>query len=167
MELVGQRSIVHAFFMCRPTSLRLARAERSRLVGIVAVPPQFRLTPLARQQAIIWCGRSFQLTGMPVLITNCSNNYGPYQHPEKLIPLMNHPRRWRESRCRSMATALTFATGSTSRTIAVALTERDRTGASIGDTLQYRRRQRTEQPRPVGLICDSAGPRRFRRTVKA
>ena len=25
--------------------------------------------------------------GMPVIITNCSNNYGPYQFPEKLIPL--------------------------------------------------------------------------------
>ena len=25
--------------------------------------------------------------GMPVLTTNCSNNYGPYQFPEKLIPL--------------------------------------------------------------------------------
>jgi dTDP-glucose 4,6-dehydratase len=27
---------------------------------------------------------------LPVLITNCSNNYGPYQFPEKLIPLMIH-----------------------------------------------------------------------------
>ncbi len=26
--------------------------------------------------------------GLPVLTTNCSNNYGPYQFPEKLIPLM-------------------------------------------------------------------------------
>ena len=26
--------------------------------------------------------------GMPTLITNCSNNYGPYHFPEKLIPLM-------------------------------------------------------------------------------
>jgi len=26
--------------------------------------------------------------GLPVLLTNCSNNYGPYQYPEKLIPLM-------------------------------------------------------------------------------
>lgn len=26
--------------------------------------------------------------GLPTLITNCSNNYGPYQFPEKLIPLM-------------------------------------------------------------------------------
>src|SRR4030042_1041617 len=26
--------------------------------------------------------------GMPVCITRCSNNYGPYQFPEKFIPLM-------------------------------------------------------------------------------
>jgi dTDP-glucose 4,6-dehydratase len=33
--------------------------------------------------------RAFVATyGLPALITNCSNNYGPYQHPEKLIPLM-------------------------------------------------------------------------------
>ena len=32
--------------------------------------------------------RSFHDTyGMPVIVTNCSNNYGPYQFPEKLIPL--------------------------------------------------------------------------------
>jgi dTDP-glucose 4,6-dehydratase len=30
-------------------------------------------------------GRTYEL---PILITNCSNNYGPYQFPEKLIPLM-------------------------------------------------------------------------------
>jgi dTDP-glucose 4,6-dehydratase len=33
--------------------------------------------------------RAFAHTyGLPVLITNCSNNYGPYQFPEKLIPLV-------------------------------------------------------------------------------
>jgi dTDP-glucose 4,6-dehydratase len=33
--------------------------------------------------------RSFQHTyGLPTLTTNCSNNYGPYHFPEKLIPLM-------------------------------------------------------------------------------
>ncbi len=26
--------------------------------------------------------------GLPVLVTNCSNNFGPYQFPEKLVPLM-------------------------------------------------------------------------------
>ncbi len=29
-----------------------------------------------------------QTYGFPALITNCSNNYGPFQYPEKLIPLM-------------------------------------------------------------------------------
>ena len=33
--------------------------------------------------------RAFHDTyGMPVIVTNCSNNYGPYQFPEKLIPLL-------------------------------------------------------------------------------
>ncbi|QFU01734.1 dTDP-glucose 4,6-dehydratase 2 [Halomonas sp. THAF5a] len=33
--------------------------------------------------------RAWQRTfGLPTLITNCSNNYGPYQFPEKLVPLM-------------------------------------------------------------------------------
>jgi len=31
-----------------------------------------------------------QTYGLPVLTTNCSNNYGPYQFPEKLIPLCLH-----------------------------------------------------------------------------
>lgn len=30
----------------------------------------------------------FHTYGLPVVVTNCSNNYGPYQFPEKLIPLM-------------------------------------------------------------------------------
>ncbi|MGI1677479.1 MAG: dTDP-glucose 4,6-dehydratase [Cellvibrionaceae bacterium] len=30
----------------------------------------------------------FRTYGLPILVTNCSNNYGPYQFPEKLIPLM-------------------------------------------------------------------------------
>ena len=30
----------------------------------------------------------FHTYGLPILITNCSNNYGPYQFPEKLIPLI-------------------------------------------------------------------------------
>lgn len=30
----------------------------------------------------------FHTYGMPTMITNCSNNYGPYHFPEKLIPLM-------------------------------------------------------------------------------
>jgi mannose-1-phosphate guanylyltransferase len=42
--------------------------------------------------------------GLPVLTTNCSNNYGPYHFPEKLIPLMI-VNALAASRCRSTATA--------------------------------------------------------------
>ena len=41
--------------------------------------------------------RSFHDTyGMPVVVTNCSNNYGPYQFPEKLIPLFINNIRLRK-----------------------------------------------------------------------
>jgi len=52
-------------------------------------------TPLApnspysssKASADMFCRAYFHTYGMPVVITRCSNNYGPYQHPEKLIPL--------------------------------------------------------------------------------
>lgn len=34
------------------------------------------------------CRSYFHTYGLPVISTNCSNNYGPYQFPEKLIPLV-------------------------------------------------------------------------------
>lgn len=34
--------------------------------------------------AIAW----YRTYGLPVIVSNCSNNYGPYQFPEKLVPLM-------------------------------------------------------------------------------
>src|SRR6204780_94650 len=43
----------------------------------------------ARKAASDHLGRAYHQTyGLPTLTTNCSNNYGPYQFPEKLIPLM-------------------------------------------------------------------------------
>ncbi|MCS2336809.1 dTDP-glucose 4,6-dehydratase [Bacteroides sp. BFG-606] len=42
--------------------------------------------------------RAFHDTyGMPTIVTNCSNNYGPYQFPEKLIPLFINNIRLRKS----------------------------------------------------------------------
>ena len=52
--------------------------------------------------------------GLPALITNCSNNYGPYHFPEKLIPLVLL-KPWRTGRCRFMAMAGRCAIGFTSR----------------------------------------------------
>lgn len=42
--------------------------------------------------------RAFHDTyGLPVIVTNCSNNYGPYQFPEKLIPLFINNIRHRKT----------------------------------------------------------------------
>jgi dTDP-glucose 4,6-dehydratase len=53
-------------------------------------------TPLApnspyaasKASADLLCRAFHRTFGFPVMITRCSNNYGPYQFPEKLIPLM-------------------------------------------------------------------------------
>lgn len=53
-------------------------------------------TPLApnspysacKASADLLCRAYFHTHGLPVAITRCSNNYGPYQFPEKLIPLL-------------------------------------------------------------------------------
>lgn len=44
----------------------------------------------SKASADLFVGAYGDTFGMPVLITRCSNNYGPYQFPEKLIPLMIH-----------------------------------------------------------------------------
>jgi dTDP-glucose 4,6-dehydratase len=60
------------------------------------VPPFSEVSPYApsspyaaSKAAADHLARAYHHTyGLPVLITNCSNNYGPYQFPEKLIPLV-------------------------------------------------------------------------------
>lgn len=42
----------------------------------------------SKAAADLLCNSYFHTHNFPVLITRCSNNYGPYQFPEKLIPLM-------------------------------------------------------------------------------
>ncbi|MBK7045721.1 MAG: dTDP-glucose 4,6-dehydratase [bacterium] len=42
----------------------------------------------SKAAADLLCRAFFKTFGFPVVVTRCSNNYGPYQFPEKLIPLM-------------------------------------------------------------------------------
>ena len=56
--------------------------------------------------------------GLPVTITNCANNYGPYQFPEKLIPLFSTLGPRRRAAARSMRAPRTVGSGSTSTTTA-------------------------------------------------
>jgi len=43
--------------------------------------------PASKAASDYWARAYFQIKGLPVTISNCSNNFGPYQHVEKLIPL--------------------------------------------------------------------------------
>ncbi len=64
-----------------PTTPRFTRARRMRRT------PRTRR---ARPGRIISCVRIDETYGLDTTVTNCSNNYGPYQFPEKLIPLDHH-----------------------------------------------------------------------------
>ena len=55
--------------------------------------------------------------GLPVLISHCSNNYGPYQMPEKLVPVVYPGGSGGTGRSPSTATARTCATGFSSKTM--------------------------------------------------
>ncbi len=59
-------------------------------VGSPKPPPMTRAAPIrpARQPRTIWCAPGHETYGLPVVLTNCSNNYGPYHFPEKLVPVV-------------------------------------------------------------------------------
>ena len=42
----------------------------------------------SKASADMFCNAYYHTHNLPILMTRCSNNYGPYQFPEKLIPLM-------------------------------------------------------------------------------
>jgi dTDP-glucose 4,6-dehydratase len=43
--------------------------------------------PASKAASDWWVRAYFNTKGLPITISNCSNNYGPYQYPEKIIPL--------------------------------------------------------------------------------
>ena len=52
--------------------------------------PLYASSPYSASKAAadLLCNAYYRTYGIPVTISRCSNNYGPYQFPEKLIPLM-------------------------------------------------------------------------------
>ena len=99
-------------------SLRLARRRRRAVHARRRRTRRTAPTPHRKPRADHLVRAYHHTYGLPRVTTNCSNNYGPYQFPEKLIPLMILNALAPESRCRSTATARTCATGSTSATTA-------------------------------------------------
>jgi dTDP-glucose 4,6-dehydratase len=80
----------------RRAAFRFVHVSTDEVYG--SLGPEGRFTELTRydpnspyaasKAAADHLARAWHRTfGLPVLVTNCSNNYGPYQFPEKLIPL--------------------------------------------------------------------------------
>ena len=69
---------------------RGVRRPRARRPGAVhrahAVQPVAARTPRRRPARTCWSGPGCARFGVRATISNCSNNYGPYQHVEKFIP---------------------------------------------------------------------------------
>jgi len=81
----------------RKQSVRLLHVSTDEVYGSLGETGAFtEETPLApnspysasKTSADVLARAYFHTYGLPVLVTRCSNNYGPYQFPEKLIPLM-------------------------------------------------------------------------------
>src|SRR5205814_408183 len=79
-----------------PSTIRYAQVSTDEVYGSLGPTGYFtEQTPLApsspysssKAGADMLVHAYFHTYGLPSVITRCSNNYGPYQHPEKLIPL--------------------------------------------------------------------------------
>jgi dTDP-glucose 4,6-dehydratase len=83
---------------CDPATVRFHHVSTDEVYGTVApdAPPVTEGAPYAPRSpyaaskaAADHLVSAYAATyGLPITISNCSNNYGPYQFPEKLIPLM-------------------------------------------------------------------------------
>ncbi len=81
------------------TGVKFLQVSTDEVYGALGKEGMFtETTPLApnspysaaKASADLVCRAYYETFGMPLNITRCSNNYGPYQFPEKLIPLMIH-----------------------------------------------------------------------------
>ena len=78
-----------------PQDFRFVHVSTDEVFGSIAKGKFVRETPYdpsspysASKAAADHLVRAWERTyGLPAIVTNCSNNYGPYQFPEKLIPL--------------------------------------------------------------------------------
>jgi len=101
-NIVGTFSLLEAALR-HCTRLPAARRERFRFVQVSTdevfgalgdtgtFTPESRYAPNSPYAASKAAGDHFARAwhasyGLPIIVTNCSNNYGPRQHPEKLIP---------------------------------------------------------------------------------
>ena len=97
-NIVGTYTLLEAVRQIAPAQIRFHHVSTDEVFGSLGTgdPAFSETTPYdpsspysASKAASDHLVRAYARTyGLPVTITNCSNNYGPHQFPEKLIPLM-------------------------------------------------------------------------------
>lgn len=99
-NIVGTQVLLEALLTLKVRNggapVRLLQVSTDEVYGSLGETGYFtEQTPLApnspysasKAAADLLCRAYHHTYGLPVVITRCSNNYGPFQHPEKLIPL--------------------------------------------------------------------------------
>ena len=77
-----------ASIMFRPTKCSARSAPTIRRSPKPPPTTRAALIPPPRRPPTIWRARGAHTYGLPVIVSNTVNNYGPWQFPEKLIPLV-------------------------------------------------------------------------------
>lgn len=91
-EVYGALEITHPEGVESPFSTKASSSDHHKAFGTQFFVETTRYAPHSPYSASKASSDHFvraycDTYGMPVIVTNCSNNYGPYQFPEKLIPL--------------------------------------------------------------------------------
>lgn len=96
-NVLGTQNLLEATYRHSRTSpIKFVQVSTDEVYGSLGPTGYFtEQTPLcpsspyssSKAGSDLLCNAYFHTYGTPVVITRCSNNYGPYQHPEKLIPL--------------------------------------------------------------------------------
>ena len=99
-NVLGTQTLLEEFRKHRDTAgkdMRFVHVSTDEVYGTLGATGYFtETTPLApnspysasKAGSDLLARAYFETYGLPVMITRCSNNYGPYQFPEKLIPLI-------------------------------------------------------------------------------
>ena len=140
---------IFAFSMSRPTRSLAPSAPAGSFTRTLYRPRSPYSASKAASDHLV---RSWHHTyGLPVVISNCSNNYGPYHFPEKLIPL-TIINALKESQCLYTGTATMCGTGFTSR-----ITPGHLSMSQVGERARLIARRQSERSNleVVKAICSS------------
>lgn len=101
-EVYGALEMTHPEGIVAPFSTKASSKKNHEVYGEIFFTEQTKYNPHSPYSASKASSDHFvrayhDTYGMPTIVTNCSNNYGPYQFPEKLIPLFINNIRHRKA----------------------------------------------------------------------